>query len=500
MTQTKVSGTILRGGIYHLKIRVPAPLQPLYGGKEFLEGSTRSRNRKDAELRVSEARLEMDRLGKLDRETFDKIARAGGIRAFEAAHSRDLIGAAFRKSSLSESEMIEMGYSEEEAIVEAVKGGRIDTKLDAELADSERTLRKAGAQVATQYARSLEDVAADFVAYNNYQSGDAMRAQMLFTAKLFVEAMGEIPADKLTTAHLHDFMHRAKKLPIANRKEVKGLPFDDAITIADAKGLPRISDKTLGYHLWRLKRLSAFAVERGNMTSDPWASVKPPRTARKSHAAKKEEKRQPFNGEQIALIIDAARQKYDRRTIDYWGPIFTAYYGFRIEEITQVFTSDIVTVDDLPCIRISDAERWQKVKNPNAIRTLPIHPAILEMGFLDMVEERRNTSDSPLLFMHHGRGDQLYEREPSTRGRLAEAYGQRFGRFLDLLGINDPRFVFHSFRHRWEDCARWAQLPEEHQKTIAGRARNGSGAGYGHGVPVPLLLPSVSAINPAMKP
>jgi len=498
MAQVKVPGTICtRGGIYHLKIRLPAHLQPLYGGKEFIEASTKSRNPTDARVRVAEKRVEMDRLSRLDAETRAKIIGAGGIRAFEAQHAHDLKGAAFRQAgALTEAEFIGIGYNDDEAIVEVVKGQRIDAKLDAGLADNERTLRAAGTGISPQFARGLNDLAMAYVDYNNFGSDNAQRSQFLYTAKLFVEAMGDVDVDKLTPVHLHDFLTLAQRLPVANRKEVKGLPARDAIAIAEANDLPRISAQTLGYHLYRLKKLSAYATVRQALPIDPWAGVKAPKPPKKKHAQQAEEDRKPFTGEQVAQIIAAAQARYDRRTIDYWGPILAAFHGLRIEEATQILTSDVVTVGGTPCVKITDADDLQKGKNKAAIRTLPIHPEVLAMGFLDMVEARKRSSNYPLLFQHHGRGERLYERELSARGRLAEAYGQRFGRFLTGLGIDDSRFVFHSFRHRWEDCARAVTMNEEVRRTLSGRKREGSEADYGDGVPVPVLLEAISKINP----
>jgi integrase len=79
---------------------------------------------------------------------------------------------------------------------------------------------------------------------------------------------------------------------------------------------------------------------------------------------------------------------------------------------------------------------------------------------------------------------QLFKAEP----RGAGAASKRLMRFLRLVvGIDDPRKVVHSLRHRAQDRLRAAGCPEDVRWAILGHEDETVAAGYGEGFPVPLL-------------
>ena len=79
---------------------------------------------------------------------------------------------------------------------------------------------------------------------------------------------------------------------------------------------------------------------------------------------------------------------------------------------------------------------------------------------------------------------QLLKAEP----RGAGAASKRLMRFLRaVVGIDDPRKVVHSLRHRAQDRLRAAGCPEDLRWAILGHEEETVAAGYGEGFPVPLL-------------
>jgi integrase len=67
------------------------------------------------------------------------------------------------------------------------------------------------------------------------------------------------------------------------------------------------------------------------------------------------------------------------------------------------------------------------------------------------------------------------------------AASKRLNRFLNDVGIDDPRKVVHSLRHRAQDRLRAAGCPEDLRWAILGHEQKTVAAGYGEGFPVPLL-------------
>ncbi len=77
----------------------------------------------------------------------------------------------------------------------------------------------------------------------------------------------------------------------------------------------------------------------------------------------------------------------------------------------------------------------------------------------------------------------------------SDAASKRLNRFLDDIGITDPRKVAHSLRHRAQDRLRAAGCPEDIRWSILGHEEETVAAGYGVGFPVPLLRKWIDKIG-----
>jgi integrase len=77
----------------------------------------------------------------------------------------------------------------------------------------------------------------------------------------------------------------------------------------------------------------------------------------------------------------------------------------------------------------------------------------------------------------------------------SDAASKRLNRFLDDIGITDPRKVAHSLRHRAQDRLRAAGCPEDVRWSILGHEEETVAAGYGVGFPVPLLRKWINMIG-----
>jgi integrase len=77
----------------------------------------------------------------------------------------------------------------------------------------------------------------------------------------------------------------------------------------------------------------------------------------------------------------------------------------------------------------------------------------------------------------------------------ARTASKRLNRFLNEIGIADPRKVVHSLRHRAQDRLRAAGCPEDCRWAILGHEEKTVAAGYGEGFPVPLLKRWIDKIS-----
>jgi integrase len=102
---------------------------------------------------------------------------------------------------------------------------------------------------------------------------------------------------------------------------------------------------------------------------------------------------------------------------------------------------------------------------------VPVHPELVKLGFLDLVEDRRNASgkSAPLVPLLR----------PGPRGGYAEGWSKWFGRYIRGIGIGNPARVFHSFRHTFKDALRSAGASEDLHDALTGHSGGGVGRAYG---------------------
>ena len=122
---------------------------------------------------------------------------------------------------------------------------------------------------------------------------------------------------------------------------------------------------------------------------------------------------------------------------------------------------------------VRDATARKSVKSDAGERVVPIHPQIIQLGFLEYVTQRKaEDGDKAWLFPAIA---------PDQRGGR-KAWAKWWGRYLrDHIGIEDPSLVYHSFRHGFQDAFRRATPDEELRDALAGRSSAGKSVSRGYG-------------------
>jgi integrase len=120
----------------------------------------------------------------------------------------------------------------------------------------------------------------------------------------------------------------------------------------------------------------------------------------------------------------------------YWVPLIAVFSGARVSEICQLTVDDIDTNASNPTIKIRSRSEDQRLKTINAERDIPIHPQLIELGFLDYVEQIKK---GPV-------ANSLWPDLPKRNERSGGYFSQWFGEYLKTLQLNGE-VDFHSFRH-----------------------------------------------------
>lgn len=158
----------------------------------------------------------------------------------------------------------------------------------------------------------------------------------------------------------------------------------------------------------------------------------------------------PFSNEDLSLIFNAGNLLALDKPCDYWLPLLGLFTGGRLSELCQLKPANIRQINGIWAIDINEEDDDQSVKTVAGIRIIPLHPQLIDLGFLDYVEDVRQYGGTIFPYM-----------KPDRFNHYGKTPGRRFGEYLDSLGISDRQKVFHSFRSTSNDRLKQNGVPEE---------------------------------------
>lgn len=175
----------------------------------------------------------------------------------------------------------------------------------------------------------------------------------------------------------------------------------------------------------------------------------------------------------------------------YWLPILGYYTGCRLGELVQMAIEDVVANDVHPHLDINEKALIggsnKSVKSTAGLRQVPLHPDLIELGFLEFAAKRAK-QDKPNV--------RLFSEIPfGIDGQASTEYSKIFGRLMDKTGLKDPQLVFHSWRHGAEDALRDAGVQPYTIDRIIGHADTTMGGKYGKGVSLGVLAEAVASMK-----
>lgn len=324
----------------------------------------------------------------------------------------------------------------------------------------------------------------------------------------FIEFKGDVQFDSVTSDDIYNFIYA--------RLHDSVKPWSQAYVDGHVKRC--------------LREIFSFARTKKFMTAaNPVRELEITPKISLDEKAKRQKPRYPFSVTQLNEFFASEWYKVETKelrgktrydlAVRYFAPLIGLFHGSRVREYLQLMTSDIIVVGGVDCFifqieivqSASDKEKQQELprrslKKPTVSRTIPIHPRLIELGFLDYVKERR---------AQLGGNGPLFESsvpEPGGKSPMwGRAFEQAFLRFVrDNLGFGSG-FGSHSFRHLFEDRQRSAQAvakdwPAGLAQFVSGRLlprdadrdffrMTGSEQGYGKGYGPKDVLPYLAQVD-----
>lgn len=513
-----------RGSQYYFRIRIPLDLLPHYDGKRELKASLRTADKREAtrmcQLRALEANSEFDRLrhqhatahGRIPPRRITHIDQAF-IDQFRTRWLHEVLANddAWRSAGINAEEFAELQAQTEEtqkALQTALARGDtaqvapalhgmlhlLGIELDVTEADYRRlayaylqTLaqgtdlirrRNAGEVVDTRTIVTEDNAypltpattgKPGLLALHEYWRCAAPRPQKtsdtyLATVKLFIDIVGDKPADQLRKA--------------------------DFVLFKDRLQERQLHHKTVANKLVHLKAILNHAVANDKLEANPASAV---RVAKPKIEALS---RLPFDADDLKILlacplyVSGERPKAGAGEAAAWLPLLALYSGARENELGQLLVGDVlkdpVAGYYLNIIDEPDGESRKTVKTAGSRRKVPLHPELVKAGFI-RYRDHIAKSGSERLFP---------ELKPDRHGHATGNWSKWFGRYLrGTIGITDPRKVFHSFRHTFKDACRDAGLPEDVHDALTGHVNDSVSRGYGSGHSLKVLAQAMAKIK-----
>ncbi|HLO75847.1 MAG TPA: site-specific integrase [Magnetospirillum sp.] len=307
------------------------------------------------------------------------------------------------------------------------------------------------------------------------------------TFRMLKEWLGNRPVSRIGRKDVSALIEGLRVLP-AKYGQMRGYrekTFQQMLKLAEREGdsVPRLTQKTINRHLSAISGLFSWAKKHGH-----WEGANPAEGFIDKVGADTGPKRRPFRSDELHALFTSKTWsgRGAKRDGRFWLPLLALYTGARREELAKLAVTDVREAAGVWVLDIV-ANAHGRVKERASNRTVPLHPALLKIGFLAHVEGVRKAGGE-MLFPDFTRG--------GTDNKLGENFGKWFTRLLDDLDLRAPGLSFHSFRHNMGRALLAADVSEAVAAAILGHEhKTMSYRVYAAGAPVATLADALAKVD-----
>ncbi|WP_369349780.1 hypothetical protein [Stenotrophomonas sp. JAG2] len=297
----------------------------------------------------------------------------------------------------------------------------------------------------TTLSRGLEEwllANPDWVPSTKEAAGSAVRH--------LVQIVGDKPPEEVTPLELAEFAAFHQKLPsdyFSRRQKYQGMSIKQVIANTEKSGVATFSRSTAANKAEWVSRFFAYLESKGYVVKNVAGGLAP---STKKQDGK--EARHPFSNDDIQRIfgqagIDLISKYIDRekKQIAIWGPLIGLFTGARAQEIALLTVENVYTyIDGTEVIAITDQNSNQsgaaRLKTSASKRLVPVHPTLIELGFMSFVSARRRQSSNALLFPEVENYAVVHKRHTAMTKWFNDV-------LLKKLAVKTAKKSFHSLRH-----------------------------------------------------
>ena len=290
---------------------------------------------------------------------------------------------------------------------------------------------------------------------------------------LFAELHGDIRVDQIKRGHARRFQEALQDVPRKRTGKLLEAPLPEIVEWGrQYPEAQKITPATINKLLGGVQAVCRWARKEDLLPddwADPFADIR---------LEEDESARAPFELDELKAIFrtpvytQGTRPKGGQGEAAFWLPLLALFGGERLSELAGLKVSDVAHNQFIGAISIyitPDRKTSRRLKTKQSERFVPVHPQMIELGFLDFVAAQGKA-----------RGDKAWlfpQAAPGTNG--AASFSKWFGRYVGAHGVTDTAKVFHSFRHAFADALRIADVSDEVKHALLGWSGGGIPTRYG---------------------
>lgn len=484
-----LSDATRRNGVWYLHIRIPEQLRSAYRGERFIRKSLRTKNRSEAAALVHELaaaqRREFAKLLTQSTETegpdispnpnsFSDLARQHGREVAERAlvARADLYEAAiadpnafWQSTAIANRRSDDFTYFDKlvaDGDLDRITGFVIRQQAVDRIAELKRMVatgnlaemlalaearspglnRKTQVALAALLARAeisaLEGMLSESIDFTQFQpesriltvNSSAVDSPSISLELLFERWSYETKPSASTLSNWRGHIRSLAAAFPEKAENAASITAQDIITwkdmlVSSGKAAKTINDSYLAC----VRTLFSFGVNNRLLSDNPGIGVKV------AGSRKAGTSRLPYTNSEVARLLVLARgEKHAARR---WLPWLAAQTGSRIGEVAQLWGKFVKQEGEIWYLDIRPAPDAGSIKEEVSERHVPIHPALIEEGFLEFVRAR---GDGPL----------FYDKSSGNPGRKHASKGvsNHIAEWIRRNGFSDLRKApNHALRH-----------------------------------------------------
>jgi integrase len=317
-----------------------------------------------------------------------------------------------------------------------------------------------------------------------------------------VETIGDLPINHITKAMISEHMALVARFPGRKRSvQLSTLPMHELVEQFERENMERKGEEkhqpltafTAAEWFSGYQRMFKFAVVNDLLEKSPVDGLKEyvvrgsESTTRRAFTLAEIDK---LFGTPLFRGYDPTAPKGSRnkagsvvtRDAKYWLPVIALLHGARLTEMAAMPLSDI---------RKAERGGWhfdltdRNVKTATSRRVIPMHPRLIELGFLEHLNGLCEAGETWL----------FPDLDHKAKVGPGHGFSKWFGRWMGQIGLTDKETTFHSFRHTWVRRARETpNVKKEMHDIISGHKGMTVSDRYGRGADISPLARDMAKI------